>query len=101
MSAKSFLRAGANGRARARAKDNAFGLATVSASGLSAFRIPPGSPLLYLSCQAHTGGSGDCRCGDVGCVNWLLVAVDVELQGGSVGADVDGDIGTHHEGQVH
>ena len=27
---------------------------------------------------------------------FLLLAVDVELEGGAVGADIDGDGGTHH-----
>ena len=56
---------------------------------------------LYLSCQTHSDGGGCCGDGDVGRVNLLLVAVDVELKGSAIVAHVDGDVSTHHQRQVY
>ena len=57
--------------------------------------------LFHLSCQTHADSSGRCGGGDAGRVHLLLVAIDVELEGGSVITHVDGDIGTHYQRQVH
>ena len=48
--------------------------------------------LLHLSSQTHADGGGRHGGGDVCRVHLLLVAVDVELQGGSICTHVDGDI---------
>ena len=57
--------------------------------------------LLCLSGQAHASRGWCWGDGDVGCLYCLLVAVDVEQQGGTVLAYVDGHGGTHHQRQVH
>ena len=56
---------------------------------------------LHLSSQTHSGGRGCCGNGDGSCVYLLLVAIDIELQGGAVGANVNGDIGAHHKGEIY
>ena len=68
----------------------------------SALRISTFFFILFnFSCQPHAS-CGRCRCsgGYGGGIDRLLISFDVELQGRSVRAHVDGDRSTHNQWQI-
>ena len=59
------------------------------------------SKLISLSCQTHADGGWNCWSIDITSINQFLVALNIELQGSPVVANIDSDRSTHYKRQVY